>query len=61
LLKAFLRYRNGDKPEIHHFKRIFENYESPEYNYLIGVIDLYDLFQTDWLKRNETNVIILDD
>jgi homoserine dehydrogenase len=61
LLKAFLRYRKGNKPDISSFKSIYESYESPEFNYVIGDIDLYDLFQTGWLKRDETNVILLDD
>ncbi len=60
LVKAFLRYSNGSKPDTGKFKRIYENYESPEYCYVIGDIDLCDLFQTDWLKREETNVILLD-
>jgi homoserine dehydrogenase len=59
-VKAFLRFKTGNKPVISAFKKIHETYESPEYSYITGEIDIYDLFRTDWLQRDETNVILLE-
>jgi homoserine dehydrogenase len=61
LLKAFLRYRNGDKPDTSHFNKIIESYESPQYNYIIGEINLPEIFSSGWLNRAETNVLLLDE
>ncbi len=60
-VKVYLRYKSGNKPNISSFKDIYENYESPEDNYLIGNIDLVELNKSGWLRQKNTSVILLGD
>lgn len=59
-LKVYVRYKTPDQVDLTEFYNIVEKYESPEYRYVVGTINLQKLKDAQWLKNKEVNLLVLE-
>jgi homoserine dehydrogenase len=59
-LKVYLRYKSPDQVDLAEFFNISEKYESTEWRYVVGTINLQKLREAGWLKNKEVNVLVLE-
>lgn len=59
-LKVYLRYKTADQVDLAAFYNIVEKYESPDYRYIVGAINLEKLKEAEWLKHKDVNLLVLE-
>jgi homoserine dehydrogenase len=59
-LKVYVRYKTPDQVNLAEFYNISEKYESPEYRYVVGTINLQKLKEATWLKNKDVNLLVLE-
>jgi homoserine dehydrogenase len=60
LLEVFVRYSGKAKISTGDFDNIAVRYESPDFNYIIGKINLQQLMQLKWLNDQDINIILTE-
>lgn len=55
--KIYVGFQSGNKIDLKLFKNIEESYQSKDYAYLTGTIELNDLKSSGWLEDNGISVI----
>lgn len=59
-LKVYVRYKTPDQVDLTEFYNISEKYESTEYRYVVGTINLLKLKEAAWLKDKGVNLLVLE-
>ena len=59
-LKIYLRYKSPDQVDLAEFFHISEKYESAEWRYVVGTINLQKLKEAGWLKNKDVNILVLE-
>lgn len=59
-LKVYIRYKTPDQVDLAGFYNISEKYESSEYRYVVGTINLQKLKDAAWLKNKDVNLLVLE-
>lgn len=59
-LKVYVRYKTPDQVDLTEFYNISEKYESTEYRYVVGTINLLKLKEAGWLKDKGVNLLVLE-
>ncbi|MGH2643847.1 MAG: homoserine dehydrogenase [Chitinophagaceae bacterium] len=59
-LKIYLRYKKQGQVNLTDFYSISEKYESADNHYVVGIINLKKLKESDWIKNNEVNLFVLE-
>jgi len=58
LLEIYLRYDSKENVQWDDFEHIDQRFESKEYNYVTGVIDLEKLLQEEWQLNSNISIIL---
>jgi homoserine dehydrogenase len=58
LLEVYVSYNSRAIPPVEDFEKISERYESGEFNYLIGTINLQKLASAAWINEKAVSVIL---
>ncbi|ATL49499.1 homoserine dehydrogenase [Chitinophaga caeni] len=59
-LKVYLRYKSPEQVDLTGFYNITEKYESPNYRYVVGTINLEKLKESKWLESKDVNLLVLE-
>lgn len=57
-VQIYLRYPKSHPVDTGIFKRVMEEYRTPEECYIVGTIDFRNLREAPWIKRRDVNMIL---
>jgi homoserine dehydrogenase len=60
MLEVFVRFNGSVKIDPGDFEPISIRFESPDYGYIIGKINLQKLMQVKWLRHHDINIILTE-
>jgi len=58
LLEVYVRYENSEDVQWDAFENIEQQFESRDYNYVIGTIYLEKLLQEEWQLNNKISLVL---
>lgn len=59
-LNIYIRFNRETEVLLTHFEELYEKYDSKTYSYITGKIRFSKILQSDWIKKESVNVILLN-